>query len=130
MKVYGGFEPEFSVRAWRSGADIVTAADIEVSHRSKSSRERVKFTGQARTFMVHNCLRFGIVHLPEAMILEMVRLHALEFPSHIGKAMQLLDQRAAWERREELSSTLKRDFAWFVRRFDLTDQVGDPIPVR
>jgi hypothetical protein len=80
--------------------------------------------------MVHNCLRFGVAHLPEAMILEMVRLHALEFPSHVGEALRLLDQRGAWERREDLSSKLKHDFAWFVRRFDLTDQVGDPIPVR
>lgn len=118
------------MRAWRSGAEIVTAPNIEVSHRFKSSHERVTFTSRTRTFMVHNCLRFGVAHLPEAMILEMVRLHALEFPSHVGEALRLLDQRGAWERREDLSSKLKHDFAWFVRRFDLTDQVGDPIPVR
>jgi hypothetical protein len=50
MIVYGGFEPEFSVRACSSGAEIVTAPNIKVSNRFKSSPERVKFTSQARTF--------------------------------------------------------------------------------
>ena len=48
MMVYGGFKPKFSVRAWRSGAEMVTATNIEVAHRFKSP-ERVKFTSQART---------------------------------------------------------------------------------
>jgi len=129
MMVYGGFEPEFSVRAWCSGAEIVTASEIEVLHRFKPVRERVKFSSQNRTYMVHNCLRFGVIYLPEVMIPEMIRLHTLEFPGHVGDALRLLEQRGAWERRELLSSTLKFDFSWFVRRFNLTDQVGDPIPI-
>jgi glycosyltransferase involved in cell wall biosynthesis len=130
MLVYGGYEPEFSLRAWLAGAEIVTAPGIEVSHRFKPPGERVHFSGKVRTYLVHNCLRFGVVYLPEVMILEMVRLHGLEFPSHIRNALQLLEQRGAWERRQEMARTLRYDFAWFVRRFNLTDQVGDPIPIR
>ena len=129
MLHYGGFEPEFSVRAWCSGAEIVLAPAIEIAHRFKPVHERVAFVASARTAMVHNCLRFGVAHLPELMILEMVRLHALEFPDHIQAALRLLEQRGAWRRREELAETLKHDFGWFVDRFGLRDQVGRPIPV-
>lgn len=129
MLHYGGFEPEFSVRAWRSGAEIVLAPTIEVTHRFKSTSERVAFTVKARTAMTHNCLRFGVAHLPEVMILEMVRLHALEYPRHIQAALGLLEERGAWSRREELAANLPYDFAWFVDRFELRDQIGMEIPV-
>jgi hypothetical protein len=78
---------------------------------------------------VHNCLRFGVTHLPELMILEMVRLHAAEFPDHIRNALRLLEERDAWGRRQELANARVHDFGWFVDRFALRDQVGRPIPV-
>ncbi|MCC3774546.1 glycosyltransferase family 2 protein [Streptomyces sp. UNOB3_S3] len=128
MVHYGGFEPEFSVRAWRAGAEIVHTTDIEITHRFKPREEAASFVGAARTALVHNCLRFGTAHLPESMILEMVRLHALEFPEHIREALVMLEERGAWRRREELAATLPHDFAWFVRRFGLLDQIGRPLP--
>ncbi|MHA7956421.1 glycosyltransferase family 2 protein [Streptomyces sp. L500] len=128
MVHYSGFEPEFSVRAWRTGAEIVHTTDIEIAHRFKPREEVTAFLGAARTSIVHNCLRFGTAHLPESMILEMVRLHALEFPEHIRAALALLEERGAWRRREELAATLPHDFAWFVRRFGLLDQIGRPVP--
>jgi hypothetical protein len=126
---YGGFEPEFSVRAWRSGAEIVVAPTIEVRHRFKSPSERVAAVREARTNMVHNCVRFGIVHLPEVMILEMVRLHACEYPNHIHDALRMLEAHAAWQRRETLNKRLTYSFEWFVERFGLRDQIGDAIPI-
>ncbi|MFI9237218.1 glycosyltransferase [Streptomyces cinnamoneus] len=128
MVHYSGFEPEFSVRAWRSGAEIVHTTDIEISHRFKPREEVTAFLGSARTAMVHNCLRFGTAHLPESMILEMVRLHALEFPDHIREALLMLEERGAWRRREQLAASLPYGFAWFVRRFALRDQIGRPVP--
>lgn len=128
MVHYSGFEPEFSVRAWRTGAEIVHTTDIEIAHRFKPREEVTAFLGTARTSIVHNCLRFGTAHLPESMILEMVRLHALEFPEHIREALVMLEERGAWRRREELAATLPHGFAWFVRRFDLRDQIGRPVP--
>lgn len=128
MLHYGGFEPEFSVRAWRSGAEIVAAPDIEISHRFKGADQRREFTTSVRTAMTHNCLRFGVAHLPAQMILEMVRVHATEFPSHIQPALRLLEERGAWRRRDELAANLPRDFIWFVEHFALRDQVGSPIP--
>jgi glycosyltransferase involved in cell wall biosynthesis len=129
MLHYGGFEPEFSVRAWCSGAEVVLAPGIEIAHRFKPKHERVAFVAFARTAIVHNCLRFGVAYLPEPMILEMVRLHASEFPDHIQAALRLLEPRGAWRRREELAESLAHGFEWFVDRFGLRDQVGRPIPV-
>lgn len=126
MLIYGGFEPEFSVRAWRWGAEIVAAPSIEVTHRFKPSNERAEFCSASRTYIEHNCMRFGVGHLPDAMILEMVRLHALEFPNQVRDALRLLESRGAWQRRLELSG-LRYDFAWFARRFELVDQAGDRI---
>ncbi|MBT2382889.1 glycosyltransferase [Streptomyces sp. ISL-11] len=128
MVHYSGFEPEFSVRAWRSGAEIVHTTDIEITHRFKRREEVTAFLGVARTAIVHNCLRFGTAHLPESMIPEMVRLHALEFPDHVREALVMLEQRGAWRRREELAASLPYDFAWFVRRLGLRDQIDRPIP--
>ncbi|MGW4907381.1 glycosyltransferase family 2 protein [Streptomyces sp. NPDC004270] len=129
MVQYGGFEPEFSVRAWRFGAEIVHTDAVEITHRFKPKDECAAFVASRRTAMVHNCLRFGTAHLPESMILEMVRLHALEFPDHIRAALTMLEQRGAWQRREELNASLPNDFAWFVRHFALHDQIGRPVPV-
>lgn len=125
---YGGFEPEFSVRAWRSGVEIVNCAGIEVSHRFKSAAERIARTTQARTAIIHNCLRFGVVHLPEQMILEMVRLHAMEHPDRIQHALRTVEDRGAWTRRQELAASLKYDFDWFVARLGVRDQLGEPLP--
>jgi hypothetical protein len=119
----------FSVRAWCSGAEIVLAPGIEIAHRFKPAHERDAFVASARTALLHNCLRFGVAYLPELMILEMVRLHALEFPDHIQAALHLLEQRDAWRRRAELAKTRTHDFEWFVDRFALHDQAGRPIPV-
>lgn len=128
MVHYGGFEPEFSVRAWRAGAEIVHTTAIEVTHRFKPSDECTAFLDTARTAMVHNCLRFGTLHLPESMILEMVRLHALEYPDHVQQALVMLQQRGAWQRRVQLATSLPHGFASFVRRFALHDQIGRPVP--
>ncbi|MFD5393413.1 glycosyltransferase family 2 protein [Streptomyces sp. NPDC127097] len=129
MLHYGGFEPEFSVRAWRSGAEILLASDIEITHQFKTPHECNNFITSVRTALVHNCMRFGVAHLPDLMILEMVRLHSSESLEYIQEALRLLEQRDAWRRREQLSKSLMHDFEWFVNRFALRDQVGRAIPV-
>ena len=129
MVRYAGFEPEFSVRAWRYGAEIVQTPSIEITHRFKGDSERRSFVRSARAAITHNCLRFAVAHLPEPLILEAVRLHALEFPDHIAPALRMLERRGAWKRREQLERSLPRDFAWFAQRFSLRDQIGEPLPL-
>jgi GT2 family glycosyltransferase len=128
MLRYSGFEPEFSVRAWRAGAEIWQAPTIQVTHRFKTEAECARFIRPLRTAIVHNCLRFGVTHLPEVMILEMVRYKAAQFPNQIQKALNMLEERGAWRRRHQLIDSLEHDFIWFAERFALLDEIGEPIP--
>jgi hypothetical protein len=80
-----------------------------------------------RPFMVHNNVRFGLLYLSDAGIMQMLRHFAMCFPRQMPKAMRLLVLSDVWRRREQLERRLKRDFGWFVRRFDLRDQVGGRI---
>jgi hypothetical protein len=43
------------------------------------------------------------------------------------KALKLIEVGDVWERRGSLQKNLAHDFAWFVNKFDLTDQIGRPI---
>jgi hypothetical protein len=43
------------------------------------------------------------------------------------KALKLIGAGDVWERRASLQKNLVQDFAWFVNKFDLTDQIGLPI---
>jgi len=133
---YSGAEPEFSVRAWRSGAEIVSVPDLEVAHRFKPRGERERLLPSLSSLMVHNCLRFGTLHLSEPAILQMMRYFGLTYTEEFPVACRLLEESDVWERRGILAETLPYDFAWFVDRFDLRDQCGgkildDPVlPVR
>jgi Glycosyltransferases involved in cell wall biogenesis len=127
MRVYGAAEPEFSVRAWLSGAKIVSADGLEVSHRFKPRADRDAFIGRYRTDMVHNNLRFGLLYLSQMGVLQMIRHYSMTFPRHLPKACRLLSQSDVWERRSFLRKSLRFDFEWFIHRFDLLDQSGNQI---
>jgi hypothetical protein len=47
--------------------------------------------------------------------------------SNMRKALKLIEAGDVWERRASLQKNLAHDFAWFVNKFDLTDQIGRPI---
>lgn len=127
MLYYGGAEPEFSVRAWLSGAEIVAHPDLRVEHEFKDERERDELVSELRPFMIHNNVRFGLCYLDEPGCLQMLRHYAQEFPERADDGFALLADSDVWERREALRESLDRDFSWFVDRFDLTDQAGEPI---
>jgi glycosyltransferase involved in cell wall biosynthesis len=127
MILYGGAEPEFSIRAWLAGAEIMTAPKIEVEHEFKTRPEIDLFTRAMRPFMIHNCLRFGIIYLDHARVLTMLRYHSDQFPGQFAEALGLLADSDVWARREKLRSELSHDFEWFARKFELRDQVGRPL---
>lgn len=127
MRVYGGAEPEFSVRAWLSGADIVANPDIRVSHRFKSQQQKNDFLEGKRSFMIHNNLRFGLLYLNELTCLQMVRHFTQLYPDHVQDAFDMVTGSDVWERRSWLHERLQYDFGWFVEKFDLTDQADRQI---
>lgn len=127
MLVYGSAEPEFSVRAWLAGAEVVALPEMVVTHRFKRRTEHKPFLDGLRPLMIHNNLRFGLLYLPDEAALQMVRHFTQEFPDRARRGLELVADSDVWERRDALEATHVRDFEWFVDRFDLTDQVGEPI---
>lgn len=127
MLYYGGAEPEFSVRAWLSGAEISVYPALRVEHRFKDSEERDALVSDLRPFMIHNNVRFGLCYLDEQTALQMVRHYSQEFPGRAAEGFDLVADSDVWERKAELEESLDREFSWFVDRFDLHDQAGEPI---
>lgn len=127
MRMYGAAEPEFSLRAWLHGAEVVLLPALRVEHRFKPKRERQEFMGEVRPFMVHNSLRFGLLYLSEAGCLQLLRYHARKFPNLFELAIRMVERSDVWQRRSALEKCQQRPFAWFVRRFGLLDQAGQAI---
>jgi len=127
MRLYAAAEPEFGVRAWLAGADIVAVPDLEVSHRFKERASLDQFIDGLRPSMVHNSLRFGLLYLSEAASLQMLRYFAFRYPDELPEAIAMLDDSDVWTRREALGQRLIRNFDWFVDRFELKDQEGGEI---
>jgi glycosyltransferase involved in cell wall biosynthesis len=127
MRLYAAAEPEFGVRAWLAGAEILALPELEVAHRFKERVALDEFIDDLRTSMVHNSLRFGVLYLSEAAILQMLRYYAFRYPDELPDALEMLQQSDVWERRAELERTLARTFDWFLDRFELKDQDGGEI---
>jgi glycosyltransferase involved in cell wall biosynthesis len=127
MCLYGAAEPEFSVRAWLHGAKIVAVPQLKVQHRFKPKAERQAFMGEARPFMVHNSIRFGLLYLSELGSLQMLRYYARKFPNLFEPAMKMVAASDVWRRRTALERQRKRPFTWFVRHFGLKNSIGGDV---
>jgi polypeptide N-acetylgalactosaminyltransferase len=127
MIIYGAAEPEFSLRAWLSGVRIQACPDHVVRHRFKTRDERRTFMREVRSFQLHNNLRFGLLYLDRAMALEMVRHLCQNFPAQAPRALRMLTAADVDARRRFLESRLTHDFNWFVDRFKLANQIGEPL---
>jgi glycosyltransferase involved in cell wall biosynthesis len=122
MVRYGAAEPEFSVRAWLGGAEILLLPDLRVEHRFKPQQERVAFVKGVREHMVANALRFGLLYSSEEGAMQLLRYHSIKFPNLFAAALAAVERSDVWERRAYLEQTLARPFSWYVEHFDLKDQ--------
>jgi glycosyltransferase involved in cell wall biosynthesis len=127
MIMYGAAEPEFSLRAWLSGAEVILVPQLLVEHRFKPQQERVAFVRAVREHMVANSLRFGLLYADEDGALQMLRYYALKFPNLFQRALATVNGSDVWARRTHLEATLARPFSWFVDHFGLTDTAGGEI---
>jgi glycosyltransferase involved in cell wall biosynthesis len=127
MRLYGGAEPEFSIRAWLQGSEIMVVPWLMMQHRFKDQNERESFLAQTRPYMVHNSIRFGLLYLGDLGCLQLLRYFAARFPDHIERALQMIVSSDVWERRRFLEKRRERPFAWFVKRFGIKDEAGREI---
>ncbi|MGG4420160.1 glycosyltransferase [Bacillus subtilis] len=127
MILYGGAEPEFSLRAWLSGAEIVSAPSLHIFHRFKTKPEINRFLEGLRPSMVHNNLRFGLLYLSELACLQMIRHYTMLYPEQMQTAIKMLRNSDVWKRRMLLNEVLHYDFKWFVHKFNVKDQIEQEI---
>ena len=126
MPVYGAAEPEFSVRLWLSGAEIVSVPNLVLSHRFRPSQERRPFLDAIASLQVQNYLRFGLLYLEQPQIAQLLQYYASEFPAQFENAFRRTQSGSVWQRRQILRSRLPRSFTSFAERFGLFR--GDSYP--
>jgi glycosyltransferase involved in cell wall biosynthesis len=128
MIMYGAAEPEFSLRAWLSGAEVLLIPQLLVEHRFKPQQERLAFVRGMREHMVSNNLRFGLLYADDEGALQLLRYYALKFPNLFQRALATVNGSDVWARRAHLEATLARPFSWFIDHFGVTDAMGGEIP--
>jgi GT2 family glycosyltransferase len=126
MIIYGAGEPEFSIRAWLNGAEVINLPGLEVQHRFKPQEEFGQYISSVRPYWVHNCLRFALLYLSEAGCFQVIRHFALT-SQFFQVAIRMIDVSDVWERREHIEKQCIRSFYWFVQRFGLCNQAGGVI---
>ncbi|MGD0646515.1 MAG: glycosyltransferase [Acidobacteriaceae bacterium] len=127
MILYGAGEPEFSIRGWMQGAEVVVVDGLQVEHEFKPKQELTEFIGNVRPFWVHNCLRFGFLYLSELGCMQMLRYYARTFPAIFPEALSRVNESDVWERRSFLEKQHQRSFDWLVNYFGMKDQAGGEI---
>jgi len=124
MPIYGAAEPEFSVRLWLAGAQIVSLPNLVLAHRFRPPSERRPFLDAIGATQVHNYLRFGLLYLDPPRVLQLFRHYAAAAPRYFEAALRQVWAGDVWNRRELLHRTLPARFEFFVRRFGLRDAYG------
>jgi glycosyltransferase involved in cell wall biosynthesis len=127
MLYYGGGEPEFSVRAWLHGAEVVLVKELEVRHHFRGAEELDQFLDEVRPFSLRNRIRFGLLYLSELGCLQLLAYYAKEYPEFIQEALTRTDESDVWERRAQLEQSRRYPFDWFVQRFGLRNEAGGEV---
>ena len=124
MPVYGAAEPEFSVRLWLYGADIISMPDLVLRHRFRPAAERQPFLDAISRISLRNYLRFAMLYLDQQRIDQVMHYYSQESPVQFAEALESLPSEAVWQRRRLLEERLPIRFASFVERFGIRDAFG------
>ena len=123
LPLYGAAEPEFSVRAWLMGCEIVNAPELLVQHRFRPSEKRSDFHTANQRVLLKNYVRFACSYLPEDVLDNSMEYFASVMgPRDFNSCIAELVKEGIWERRAQLRQVLRHDFAWFSRKFLLNQQ--------
>jgi glycosyltransferase involved in cell wall biosynthesis len=120
LPLYGAAEPEFSVRAWLSGYEIVNIPDLVIYHWFRPRPDYDNFRSPIRPIMLRNYLRFACYYLPTDLLHRAYNYFAELMPSDFEVVLRTLIETGVWNRRIDLQRRLPRDFSWLVRQFSLT----------
>jgi hypothetical protein len=119
LPLYGPAEPEFSVRTWLSGYEIINLPDLLVQHRFRPRREHSAFLSSIRATLMGNFLRFAYYYLPPELLAQTYAHYSAADPECFDTCLADILSDGAGNRRIELQQTLAFDFQWFARRFGL-----------
>lgn len=126
MPVYGAAEPEFSVRLWLYGGEIIVCPDLIFHHRFRPSKERRPFLQQIEFTQTMNYLRFGMLYQDQRGIVQLLQHWARAAPKYFADALQQVEAGDVWRRRRHLSESLARDFNWYAGYFGLQNSLHNP----
>ena len=124
MPVYGAAEPEFSVRLWLCGAELLCMPDLVLHHRFRPASERQPFLDAIAQVSLRNYLRFGLLYLDQQRIVQLMHYYSEQSPSNFSEALRSLSAGDVWNRRRLLEERLPVRFASFVERFGICDSFG------
>jgi GT2 family glycosyltransferase len=128
LPLYGAAEPEFSVRAWLSGFEVVNLPSLVVEHSFKSREALGRFQLTNYQTILRNNVRFACTYLPVDALSVVLETYRTIMGKHFINCMEALEYEGVWERRALLSQVFLRDFAWYASRFGLSGrgQFGEP----
>lgn len=116
LPLYGAAEPEFSVRLWLSGHQIINIPELEVRHRFRPRGEHDDWCTSIRHILLGNYLRFGCYYLPDAWLERTYAHYEARYGNEFHACMRRMMQSDVWEQRQRLAR-LPRQFTWLAERF-------------
>ena len=117
LPLYGAAEPEFSVRAWLSGYEIINVPDLRLTHRFRPRAEHQSYLASHGATFRRNYLRFACCYLPDEMLLQTYQHYFDLAPLDFTPCLTELEASGVWQQREQLRRALPLDFRWFARKF-------------
>jgi GT2 family glycosyltransferase len=120
LPLYGAAEPEFSVRAWLSGYEVINIPDLLVTHRFRPRAEHDLYLRSNGPLLRRNYLRFAAYYLPESLLHRTYEYYAAQAPGEFDTRLAELEASGVWAHRAHLRRRLPRDFDWLNRRFALS----------
>jgi len=123
LSLYGAAEPEFSVRIWLSGYEIINIPDLLVQHQFQPKPEHDAFRTSLGKTLLSSYLRFACYYLPEQLLFKSYEYFSNLLTCDFDRCMEQIVSKGGWTRRAQLRQVLRYDFSWLLRKFCL----GQPV---
>jgi hypothetical protein len=119
LPLYGAAEPEFSVRAWLGGCEIVNVSELLVGHRFRPKPQYRRFIDTNSLTLIKNYIRFACYYLPEDILIRSFEHYLRVIPANFHLVLRELGEQGVWAHRTFLKASLPRPFHWLAQKFAL-----------